>query len=109
MKAAQYRFTLIGRNTRTAIADVNFCGSSGLPDGNTNTPVFRGVADGVIDQIADQDAQPFGLATHGAGFVGIQFKVDVLAQYLRPQISTNGFGKLCQVNCLRVGQAGFRI
>ena len=109
MEAAQDRIPATGGNSRAAVADVQVAPTIGDGYPDTHRAAGRCVADGVVDQIADQHAQPFRLAGDDAAGGGSKREIEILFEYLVPETGADGFGQHRQVNRLRIGQSGFGV
>ena len=91
MKAAQNRLALRGRDAGAAVADRQLAAASVVGEFDPDLAARRRIADGIVDQIADQDAQPFRLADHRAARPGLEVEVDVLAEDLWAEIGADRF------------------
>ena len=109
MKALEDRASFFRWNTGAAVAHRE---AESLPvAGNANRyfAAFRGVAHGVVDQIADQHPQPFGLSGKGGVADRLEIEIDVAGENLGAKVGTDCFSQFGQIDRLRVGQAGFRV
>ena len=109
MEAAQDRLAVGGGNSGAAVADVQVAPTIGDGYPDTHRAAGRCVADGVVDQIADQHAQPFRLAGDDAAGGGSEREIEILFEYLVPETGADGFSQHRQIDRLRIGQSGLGV
>jgi len=109
VEAAEYGFTLVDRDARSAIRYREHDATVVSRNVNADHPTFGCIANSVVNQIAYQHPQPFGLA--GDLVVSCCRKVEIYVFYqnLWSKIGTDFFGQPREIDGFRIGQAGFRV
>src|SRR5690606_1245533 len=66
---------VLGRNSNAGVADGQFGDRAVAAQGDVDRPAGRGVANGVLDQVPDQLAQPFSVSPDGDRVASLQDNV----------------------------------
>ena len=109
VKALEYALAFGLGNAGAAIGKPQPCRIGIAHDAQAQAAALRRVTDGVVEQVADQHAQPFALAENATARLGAEIEVEVTGEDRATEFGADAFHQRAQIEFFRRRQAALGV